>query len=622
MTPNLVKEEKVIKKKTLKKSSKVSSNNLNNEDTIFVFHRFEDIEMVDKLESYQKVIHQWESNLVRHKHHFYLFEDHIDDARNYLSAVDGILQLMEDEVEMSDAKLVGQVDSVIQTAMLRLEDEFRHLLVKNVVSLDGDQICGRICGSVRRISLSSTSTNVSEDFDSIIDDHESEADDLCLDLVDSDAVVDLNSIAERMTKAGYENECCQVYSNIRSDAVLEYLSIFGVEKIGIEEVQKLEWGLLDEKIKKWIQAVKNVARYLLSEKQLCDHVFGSAERPGETCFMEIAKDCMMQLLSFGEAVLIVERSPEKLFRILDMYEALGRLDLKALFVNQSSDFVCTEAQRVLDGLGEAAKGTFMEFELAVKSESSRRVTLNGEIHPLVRYVTNYMKLVVDYGDSLNLLLKDSTDISHRSQGDDGDMESVLGRRLLVLISCLESNLEDKSKQYEDGALRYVFLMNNILYIVHKVKDSELGKILGDQCVRRRRSQVRQYATCYLRASWSKLLSFLKDEGLVGRGSLSNVSLVALKERFKNFNAAFEEIYKNQSAWRVPDPQLRDELRMLISERVLPAYRAFMGRFRSHLERGRSAGKYIKYTPEDMDNYLLDLFEGTPRDLHNPKRKHS
>jgi len=160
-------------------------------------------------------------------------------------------------------------------------------------------------------------------------------------------------------------------------------------------------------------------------------------------------------------------------------------------------------------------------------------------------------------------------------------------------------------------------MNNILYIVQKVKDSDLGKLLGDHWIRKHRGQIRQHSTSYLRASWGRVLSCLRDEGI--GGSTGNASKVALKERFKNFNACFEEIYRIQTGWKVPDEQLREELRISISEKVLPAYRSFLGRFRNQLESGRNAGKYIKYTPEDLENYVSELFEGSPGVMHHLRR---
>lgn len=84
----------------------------------------------------------------------------------------------------------------------------------------------------------------------------------------------------------------------------------------------------------------------------------------------------------------------------------------------------------------------------------------------------------------------------------------------------------------------------------------------------------------------------------------------LKERFKSFNTLFEEIHKIQSTWIVADDQLRTELRISIDEVVIPAYRSFLGRFQQYLENGRHPEKYIKYSPEDLETYINELFEGT------------
>ncbi|MFS7945707.1 putative exocyst complex component Exo70, cullin repeat-like-containing domain superfamily [Helianthus anomalus] len=130
-------------------------------------------------------------------------------------------------------------------------------------------------------------------------------------------------------------------------------------------------------------------------------------------------------------------------------------------------------------------------------------------------------------------------------------------------------------------------MNNILYIVQNVKNLELRNLLGDRWIRTHRGQIRQWHTSYLRSAWGKALMCLKVEG---------------------------------SLWRVPDAQLREEHRIFISEKVLPAYRSFFRKFGSQLESGRHVGKYVKYTPDDLEHYLSDLFEGKPTILNNVKRK--
>ncbi|XVE56592.1 hypothetical protein DITRI_Ditri04bG0023500 [Diplodiscus trichospermus] len=383
----------------------------------------------------EKVILRWDSSSSNPEssRHSLPWEDSPDEAVEYLSAVDEILQLVEDMSIRSGNEIMDRAETAIQIAMSRLEDEFRLILIRNTVPLDAQ---GLYC-SIRRVSLSFAANEgeIDEVFESFgeVDSergcfHERGAslgDDLSVDLINADAVMELKEIAERMIRSGYEKECVQAYSSVRRDALDECLVILGVEKLSIEEVQKIEWKALDEKMKKWIQAVKITVRVLLSgEKRLCDQIFNGSDSIKEICFNETAKGCMMQLLNFGEAVAIGKRSSEKLFRILDMYDVLADalLDFEMMVTDE---FLCSEAKEVLARLGEAAKGTFVEFENDVKNEASKKPMQNGEIHPLTRYVMNYVKLLVDYSETLNSLLESDEDEADGLQSEDGMLENTL-----------------------------------------------------------------------------------------------------------------------------------------------------------------------------------------------------
>ncbi|KAH7683153.1 exocyst complex component 7 protein [Dioscorea alata] len=582
----------------------------------------------------------------------------LDDASEYLTAVDDLISLVYDE-DCSD-DLRSRAETTLQIAMTRLEDEFRHLMIRHTVPLDPQNLSDpgprRPSLSFSSFSAARPSPSFSSDHGepSTIDDSESSAEDDhqiphhnsadpegeeeeqqqqqgSSELIHPEVVADLKSIADRMILSGYGKELCQVYSSVRREVLDECLSILGVDRMSIDEVQRIEWQTLDDRMRKWVQAVRVAIGLLLpGERRICDQIFAESPTLRDECFAEAAKGCVMQLLNFGDAIAVCRRSSEKLFRILGMYEALSGVmpELRSMFPGEHGELLITEAEEILTRLGDAAKGTFNEFGNDVQNENSKKTMPNGDIHPITRYVMNYLVLLVSYKDSLDFLLDESSPddgnhpegIEQRDGSGDFGLMSPTARRLLACISYLEANLEEKSKLYDDGGMQYVFLMNNMLYIVQKVKDSELRALLGDHWVRRRRGQVRQYATSYLRASWTKVLSYLKDDGLGGSGSSNSASRMAIKDRFKNFNMAFEEIYRTQIVWRIADNQLREELRISISEKVIPAYRAFMGRFGGHLE-GRHAAKYIKYTPEDLEDHLLDLFEGSPGGPQNhPRRK--
>ncbi|XLS78423.1 hypothetical protein HN51_062648, partial [Arachis hypogaea] len=610
----------------------------------------EEQEDLDRLEAAMKVILRWDASFSGGgdslRHSTSILDSHVHRVE-YFSAVDDIIQWIDENLSLAlplpprRAAMCDRAEKAIQIAMTRLEHELRHVLIRSTVPLDADSLYS----SVHRVSLSLASHDgaaaaeidgSSESFGKTPNhrfhervasfEDENENDGVSIDLVHPDAVPELREIVTRMIRSGYERECLQVYSGVRRDALDECLAIIGVERLSIEEVHRVEWKVLDEKMKNWVHAVKISVVVLLSgEKRLCENVFGDLVEVKEVCFNEIAKGCVMQLLNFAEAVSICKRSPEKLFRILDMYEASRDVlpDLEAMV---SDEFVAGEARGALSGLGNAVIGTFAEFENCIRNETSKKLVITGDVHPLARYVMNYLKLLVDYSEPLNLLLEIREEDLYRVQNDfRGDVSQIeaispLGQRTLLLMSELEFNLEEKSRLYEDNALQQIFLMNNLYYLVWKVRDSEIRKVLGDDWIRKRRGQIRQYATGYLRASWTRALACLKDEGIGGSSSLSSASKMALKERFKSFNACFEEIYRIQTAWKVPDDRLREELQLSISEKVIPAYRSFVGRFSSHLVEGRHAGKYIKYTPEDLDTYLLNLFEGSPAVLHHIRRK--
>lgn len=146
-----------------------------------------------------------------------------------------------------------------------------------------------------------------------------------------------------------------------------------------------------------------------------------------------------------------------------------------------------------------------------------------------------------------------------------------------------------------------------IYIVQKVKDGDLGLLLGDDWIRKHNAKVRQYHMNYQRSSWNKMLGLLKvDNTPAGMNGLGKT----MKEKLKQFNMQFDEICKAHSTWVVFDEQLREELKISLARLLVPAYGNFIGRFQNLGDIGKNADRYIKYGVEDIEARINELFKGT------------
>ncbi|KAJ0491995.1 putative exocyst complex component Exo70, cullin repeat-like-containing domain superfamily [Helianthus annuus] len=603
----------------------------------------------------EQIILRWDTTASEAAGVRMIFESDREEVKRYLQAVDQILISINSPTLSDDHS--NKLNNAIQIAMARLEDEFRNILITNSTPIETETSNESISftpkttprtSSCRSDSPEKNDINNTKRDDSISRISSASFTDRnersvtfasCRsmnsireqDLLPPESIADLRCIAERMIAAGYYRECVQVYGSVRKSVVDGSFKKLGVEKLSIGDIQRLEWEALNAKIGKWIVAAKACIRVLFaSEKKLCKQIFEDlgSTAVDDACFMETVKSPANQLFNFAEAISISRRSPEKLFKILDLHDSLLDLlpDIDDVFDSKLAESVRIQAPEILSRLVEAARGMISEFENAVLREPSRVPVPGGTIHPLTRYVMNYISLISDYKQTLGELIvsKPTTGSRHCDSGapdmdfDEHEGRSPFALHLIWIITLLHSNLEGKSKHYKDNSLAHLFIMNNVHYIVQKIKgSSELREMIGDNYLRTLTRIFRQAATNHQRATWIGVLHCLRDEGLHSTGSFSSgVSKSALRARFKSFNAIFDEVHRTQALWLIPDEQLREELRISILEKLSPAYRSFLGRFRNHI-----SDNYIKYTVEDLENAVLDLFEGNPVSQHSRRKSH-
>ncbi|PWA89046.1 Cullin repeat-like-containing domain-containing protein [Artemisia annua] len=486
-----------------------------------------------------------------------IWGDH-DDAVAFLDAVDELTEVIQEWSDVSDddkvTSCLDRAEELLRKCCVKLEDEFRVLV----------------------------------DFPGGVDFLESG----CDDAIPASTVRDLGEIAKRMVAAGYGKECSAVYSGFRRGFLEESLARLGF--LGLRDNDNDN----DVEIEKWTKAINIAVKvFYPSERRICDRVFGSGsgtDAVTDMSFMDVCRVSVLELLNFANGIAMGSRTPERLFKILDVYEVVKELlpEFEVLFSDDYSLFLRNETVSVWKRLGESIRGIFVELENLIKRDPVKAAVPGGGLHPITRYVMNYLRAACSR-PTLEHVFED-------------DVDQSLASSIAWIMEVLESNLESKSKVYRDPALASVFMMNNGRYIVKKVKGDVLGTVLGDDWIRKQTSKVRQYHTNYQRSSWHKLLNTLKlDNNLA-----SNVASKSLKDKLKVFNSQFDEICRTQSTWAIFDEQLREELKISVAGNLLPAYRNFLGRFHNLQDIGKYADKHVKFSIEDVEARIDDLFQAT------------
>ncbi|CAA7036766.1 unnamed protein product [Microthlaspi erraticum] len=520
------------------------------------------------------------------------------EAEELVRAVKNLHHSMQRLVSVTpEAEKIYQAKRTIQAAMKLLESEFRRVLKANMEYPDPE------CVTIR--SYKSSRFSIEHDGASYLAD-------------DPD---DLKLIADCMISTGYVKECIKVYQSVRKSIVDETLHSLGAERLTLHQIQKLDWEILETKIKSWLRAVKLAARSLFfGERILADHVFSASGSIAESVFNEITRDGALALFVFPENVGKLKKlTPEKMFRTLDMYEALATLspEIESIFNSDSNAAVKSQVTNSLSKLSEAVRSMMDDFESAIQKESSKKPVAGGGVHPLTRYVMNYLSFLADYSESIEVIFENWRLALTRplpktlfpcGGGEEASPEDVhsspVSIRLGWVILQMLCKIDGKAQPYKDVALSYLFLANNLQYVVNKVRSSKLNLLLGGDCVASQEAKVNRYIAKFEKLAWGKMLTSLSED------PTAESSPEKAREHIVNFNTEFELAYRKQILWIVPDAKLRDKIKISLSQKLIPVYAELYNRVELVRDVEMSNESIIKYTLDDLGNYHSDLYFGS------------
>ncbi|XVF76571.1 hypothetical protein PTKIN_Ptkin13bG0276400 [Pterospermum kingtungense] len=575
--------------------------------------RFSESMIEQTIDAAAAIIRKWDAETSAYARVTSLFYESKREAMQFIRSVNELQKSMHLLVsEDSSSEKLIHAQTLMQIAMKRLQKEFYQILSMNRAHLDPESLSTR---SSRTSARSSTSDY---DDDGSLDDEIRAAGDSISEVeeVSSMAMSDLKLIADCMIATGYAKECISIYKIIRKSIIDEGIYKLGVEKMSSSQVNKMDWDVLDLKIKNWLEAMKiSMRKLFIGERILCDYVFASSDSIRESCFTDISKEGATLLFGFPELVAKTKKSPpEKIFRVLDIYTAISEnwQEIETIFSFESTSAVRLQALNSLVRLSESVRSLLMDFESSIQKDSSKAIIPGGGLHQLTIYLMNYLTLLADYSSILTDIISDwpppAKSSTPESFFDSPESEEsplpAISIRISWLILVLFCKLDGKAKHYKDASLSYLFLANNLQHVITRVRTSNLQYILGEEWVAKHEAKVRQFAANYERLAWGHVLASLPEN------PTAPVTPGQAKEYFRKFNSSFEEAYWKQSSCVVPNSKLRDEIKVSVGRKLVTIYREFYDTHKSTVGDERSARLFVRFSPDDIGNYLSDLFFGT------------
>ncbi|XP_076884971.1 exocyst complex component EXO70B2-like [Bidens hawaiensis] len=502
----------------------------------------------------------------------YIFSSTRHEIDQFLQAVDTI----QSSIGSGTAYDQTRAKSMIQTAMSILADEMHNILKMNNKSTDHN--------------LDSSTTMTDTGSNSYVDDYQY-ASALNVTVID-----DLRSIVTRMNTAGCILECKEAYISSRKQCIGSSYQKLDIRKLSNEDARKMDWNELESIIKAWMKSAKICFRKIfVYEKQLCEKVFGDlGDDVDNDCFQKITNVYANQLLKIVTNLSGIKIASERLFGILELYKTFSDL------IPEMCESIRTDADQIVIKLAGAANMIVEKFEKDLLIADVSQLVPVDKIHSLCKYVMDYVFKLGQNKQTLMELNLSKPPVTEDVEMDfvilDPQMQNKLPYHVMWIILCLMSKLEDEAKVYRNGVDINFYLMNRFFYVVNKINGMpEVKEMIRDEWFEKVSAKFDQAKAEYLRLTFAKVLSILKNEG-------DN----PLQRRLRSFNSEFEKLQISLGKLRVPDFQLLKDIRASIEEMLVLPYSLFLEK----LNVSPRLKIDLKFSVEQLKSAILGFFPST------------
>lgn len=313
------------------------------------------------------------------------------------------------------------------------------------------------------------------------------------------------------------------------------------------------------------------------------------------------------------------------FEIIEIVTAMSyRIDTKTAELKSS----LIEALRPVR---ETAKSSLSELlEETKRKAATAALSPDGGSVPLVEEVMNALATLTGYSGPLASILTSLGDGNWRSKStaagttplDVGpDSNTLLSHFILDMIEALMTSLEARGRSFHRSKAALGVFMSNVFCMVDRAirASPELARYLGSPDSIARIDSFRKRATSTYLDAWKETSQYLLDVQYTSRAgtrtstggapdssaivkSLSSKDRDAIKDKFKSFNATFDEMVSRHKTLHM-EREVRSVLGRELQAVLEPLYSRFYDRY-VEIDKGR--GKYIKYSKESLSVQLAQL----------------
>ncbi|CAL1395816.1 unnamed protein product [Linum trigynum] len=403
-------------------------------------------------------------------------------------------------------------------------------------------------------------------------------------------------ILQRISEILCSNDCLDICIDIfvkvryrRAAKALMRLNPDYLRTYTPEEIDDIEWETLENAISLWIRHFELALRTVfISEKKLCNRVLGGILDGAVwlECFIKIADKIMAVFFRFGEGVARSSKEPQKLFKLLDMFDSLESLksEFTAIFEGEAGLDICIRYRELEKLLVHSSSKVFWEFGLQIEGNSDGfPPPQDGSVSKLVRYAINYLKYLATEAYSVPMAKVLRTEqiwkagILSKPESD----ENLLQEAITNILEALQRNIESKRSRYKDKVLPHIFAMNTYWYIYMRTRNTELGKLLGEQYMKQKYKFVaEESAYLYQKQAWGPLVRLLEADDVKRQGNLQDSAMgAAVRAKVEGFLKALEETAeRHRASYTIPDVVLREQIREATVKVVVPAYSDFLSNY--------------------------------------------